>query len=122
MSKKINIHVSMWNGLLNDVVVTGLKDDAYDLEVTKYDNNSDEPNIHTINGKPKTRTITFHLTRTEDWYPEIEVPVTLDNEEDIIRWVHETTDIHQKVYDAYRHKPSYTQTCDIGIHIDRNST
>lgn len=50
MNKKINIHVDMWNGLLLDVGVTGLKDDEYDLEITEQDDN--EPDIHTINGIP----------------------------------------------------------------------
>ena len=52
MSKKINIHVDIWEGILNNVYVTGLKDDEYDLEFTEYDSQGDEQNIHTINGVP----------------------------------------------------------------------
>ena len=96
MSKKINIHVELWEGCLQPVVVTGLKDDEYDLEITEDDSIGDEPHIHTINGVPVleeqsvmngehvTKTVKLLMCREEQWFVDVEVPEHLENHDEIV--------------------------------------
>ena len=52
MGEKIKIQVSLWEGCLQPIVVTGLKENQYDLEIIEKDSLADHGDeyIHLING------------------------------------------------------------------------
>lgn len=52
----------------------------------------------------KTRSLHLMVTRTECWYPNVDVPAHLDDDE-ALRWAMEHRS--DEIYDEYLHKYSY---------------